>query len=102
MGGCNCNCNKREKNKKICPICKEISEYIDRKIVREVVKTDIQRFIQMENYYICKNNDCDIVFFNENGDIMLLIRDINMRADFNKLKENSSPNCSGGSCGCGK
>ncbi|AOY76042.1 hypothetical protein [Clostridium formicaceticum] len=84
-GGCN---KKSNTQKKKCPLCKKLSGSIHYMAIRPVVKEDLEKFVQKDNYYICNNADCDVVFFNEGEDIIFLTRDINMAANFQEVSKN--------------
>ena len=97
---CNCS-NKKEKIFKKCPVCKELSDNIHYMQVKPVVKKEVEKLVQEEMYYICKNDNCDVVFFNDPQDIIFLTRDINMTADFNEgLPAGDSPCGKDGCSGC--
>lgn len=96
-----CNCNKmKEESSKKCPVCNKLSDAIHYMLVKPVVKDEVQKLVQREQYYICRNDDCDVVFFNDYQNIIFLTRDINMAADFNEISKQGNPSCNKGCSGC--
>lgn len=100
MLGCGCT-RKTEATLKNCPLCKEKCKSLNYMAVRPVVKEDLQKFVCQDQYYICNNEDCDVVFFNEGEEQIFLTRDINLTADFQEVTKKDKGSC-GKSCkGCG-
>ncbi|SET27300.1 hypothetical protein SAMN05660297_01867 [Natronincola peptidivorans] len=96
-----CGCNRQtDELERQCPLCKEKSKNINFMAVKPVVKQDLQRFVQKDNYYICRNTNCDVVFFNEEENIVFLTRDIDMSADFSEVSKNNKHKCQKGCGGC--
>ncbi|AKL94130.1 hypothetical protein CACET_c06200 [Clostridium aceticum] len=98
MAGCGCS-KKNEKTKKECPLCGKPSGNIHYLAIRPVVKEDLKKLVQEDSYYICNNSDCDVVFFNEETEIIFLTRDIDMTSNFYEVSK-SNTKCSKGCGGC--
>lgn len=95
MASCDCN-RKKDIIEKNCPLCKGRSKNINYMAVRFVVKNELQKFVQNDGYYICNNRDCDVVFFNEEENLIFLTRDINMTADFSRVSGQGKDCCKAG------
>ncbi|SDK04134.1 hypothetical protein [Natronincola ferrireducens] len=96
-----CGCSKKQINAtQQCPLCKEEAKYIYYLAVRPIVKENLQRLVQKDNYFICRNSQCDVVFFNQDENIIFLTQDINMAADFHEVSKPKSQSCKEGCKGC--
>lgn len=100
MSGCGCN-RKTEAISKNCPLCKEECKGLNYMAVKPVVKEDLQKLVQQDQYFICNNGECDVVFFNEGEEIIFLTRDINMSADFQEVTKKEKGSCGNNCHGCG-
>lgn len=82
-------CRGKQNNKRIggmaCPLCKEIGDNIHYLAIRELVKKDLVKNVVEGLYFTCANKDCDLVFYREDENIIFLVQDINMEADFNQV-----------------
>lgn len=48
-----------------CPICKGDAQEVKSKVVKHFVVDTLVDKIHIGNYYICLNEDCDVVYFNQ-------------------------------------
>lgn len=100
MGQCGGCSKKQEKREKSCPLCYKKGNYIHPLAVQSVVKDEVKPVIVEESYYVCQNEDCDAVFFDENDTQMILVIDVNLTADFKSVtKEKKSCHDCGSGCG---
>ncbi|MCC5910713.1 MAG: hypothetical protein JJT76_09780 [Clostridiaceae bacterium] len=99
MTSCQCN-NKLYVVKKTCPLCKEEGKNLHHLVVKEVVKKDLKYLVQNDKYFICRNDKCEAVFYNEEKDTMFLNIDINMAADFNEVCKTDGGGCHKGCNSC--
>ncbi|KAB3537694.1 hypothetical protein F8154_02475 [Alkaliphilus pronyensis] len=83
-----------------CPMCKRLGEAIHYLVVKTVVKKEVEAMVINEEYYTCRNNDCQVIIYNHDHNRVFLIQDINLSADFNGVTKDSTKTC-GGSCGNG-
>lgn len=96
-----CGCNKKKNIlEKECPLCKKKAKDLHFMAVKLVVKEELQKYVHQDQYYICNNNDCDVVFFNETGEFIFLTRDINMKANFQEVSKQGEASCKKGCNGC--
>ncbi len=62
----------------LCPICNGNTQQVKYITVKHFVKDDIINDLYEEDYHICLNKDCDVVYFNENKNIILKRQHIKM------------------------
>ena len=55
----------------LCPICNGNTQQVKHITVKHFVKDDIINDLYEGDYHICLNKDCDVVYFNENKNIIL-------------------------------
>ena len=55
----------------LCPICNGNTQQVKYITVKHFVKDDIINDLYEGDYHICLNKDCDVVYFNENKNIIL-------------------------------
>lgn len=55
----------------LCPICNGNTQQVKYITVKHFVKDDIINDLYEGNYHVCLNKDCDVVYFNENKNIIL-------------------------------
>jgi len=65
----NCCCGGKEKFHKIennntCPVCKTSGVKVKNKTVRHLVVDTLTELVGDTDYYICMNEECDIVYYN--------------------------------------
>ncbi|SCY66056.1 hypothetical protein [Alkaliphilus peptidifermentans] len=96
MGCCN---NKHNVNKVKCPLCKIEGEAIHFLVVESVVKKELASIVIDEQYYTCRNSDCEVIFYNESYEKIFLIQDIDLSSDFKNVTKSSKSTCGSG---CGK
>lgn len=96
--------NKQHKNIKVCPLCKELGDHIHYLVVTRLVKEDVAPQIREGVYFTCSNGSCDVVFYNEDEDRIILAQDINMAADFDEVTRSKSHqgNCNSKCSNCGE
>ena len=62
----------------LCPICNGNTQQVKYITVKHFVKDDIINDLYEGDYHICLNKDCDVVYFNENKNIILKRQHIKM------------------------
>ena len=62
----------------LCPICNGNTQQVKHITVKHFVKDDIINDLYEGDYHICLNKDCDVVYFNENKNIILKRQHIKM------------------------
>lgn len=62
----------------LCPICDGNTQQVKYITVKHFVKDDIINDLYEGDYHICLNKDCDVVYFNENKNIILKRQHIKM------------------------
>ncbi len=93
MGCCN-NTNIYINNKKtLCPLCNNIGQNVHYLVLKETVKADVISQVNEETYFVCRNNECDVVFYNKYGDRIFLTQDINMKSNFTEVTKNKEEGC---------
>lgn len=55
----------------LCPICNGNTQQVKYITVKHFIKDDIINDLYEGDYHICLNKDCDVVYFNENKNIIL-------------------------------
>lgn len=55
----------------LCPICNGNTQQVKYITVKHFVKENIINELYEGDYHICLNKDCDVVYFNENKNIIL-------------------------------
>jgi len=100
MGCCTNAKNNVEKNKQPCSLCNTLGNSIHYLAVEILVKEDLTSQVTKEEYFTCTNDSCDVVFFNECGDRLFLVQDINMGANFDEVTKSNESKCNSkcGSC----
>ncbi|OLS03464.1 Csac_0668 family 2Fe-2S cluster-binding (seleno)protein [Tissierella creatinophila] len=54
--------------KKCCPLCHQVGENVPNIAVRHLVLEDlIKKVIDKENYYVCINENCNVVYYSSNN-----------------------------------
>ncbi|MBU5677154.1 hypothetical protein KQI88_12100 [Alkaliphilus sp. MSJ-5] len=100
MGCCKGIKRNKQENKKSCPLCNTLGNNIHYLAVEMVVKEDIISEVTKEDYFVCINNSCDAVFYNESGNRIFLAQDINMGANFDEVTKQYGCKCNSDSkCG---
>jgi len=62
----------------LCPICNGNTQQVKYITVKHFVKDDIINDLYEGDYHICLNKDCDVIYFNENKNIILKRQHIKM------------------------
>lgn len=100
MGCCKTSNSDKKVITKPCPLCSSLGNKIHHLVLESVVKADVIKEVRQEEYFMCVNDNCDAIFYNEDGDRIFLSIDINMNADFSAVSKGPNHGCSkGGSCG---
>lgn len=58
--------NKSEQNK-ICPVCERLGEEVENFTVKQLVMDHLTELVGDKNYYLCISEECDIVYYNQEG-----------------------------------
>ena len=93
--GCCSKTNKTKEDVKIpCPLCNTTGEHVHHLVLKEIVKKEVLSQINEETYFSCRNDECDVVFYNKYRDRIFLTQDINMKSDFSEVTKNNETGCS--------
>ena len=92
MGCCSTKNNKQE-NKTPCPLCNTLGNNIHYLAVEMLVKEELISEVTKEEYFVCDNGNCDIVFYNKYSDKLFLVQDINMGANFDEVTKSNKSKC---------
>jgi len=100
MGCCANTKNNHPENKQPCALCNASGNNIHYLAVETLVKEDLISLVTKEEYFVCTNKSCDVVFFNKYGDRLFLVQDINMGANFDEVTKSNDSKCNSkcGSC----
>ncbi|MCX7695290.1 MAG: (2Fe-2S)-binding protein [Caloramator sp.] len=60
----------------ICPMCKNEGDLVQRITVENLVNDHFKKHLKSSEYGLCKNPDCDIVYFNNETSEVYFQRDI--------------------------
>ena len=66
---CECKTEKVEQNKDNCPVCNNEGISVSKVTVEHLIKEDYLKVVEGEQYKICMNEDCNVVYYsvdNEN------------------------------------
>ncbi|MFZ5754990.1 MAG: (2Fe-2S)-binding protein [Bacillota bacterium] len=91
---CDCCCEK-ENNFARCPVCQTMGQLVKSITVKNLVAEDLVPQIKENDYYLCANPKCDIVYFDTNGNVYTQ-QEVKMPVWF---KEGASPKYA---CYCNK
>ncbi len=72
-----------EKNLK-CPKCKGKSQSVGVVTVEHMVKDEFRNKVKYKNYSICLEQDCDVVYFSQNEDIIIKRNDLKIDVWYKK------------------
>ncbi|OEG00237.1 hypothetical protein BHF71_05465 [Vulcanibacillus modesticaldus] len=67
MGCCDVPKEKINNDKEeisLCPVCKTEGEKVNKTTVVSLVKDEIAESITESKYWLCKNSDCEVVYYN--------------------------------------
>ena len=56
--------NNNVKKNNTCPLCGHIGEIVKNITIRHMIIDDFMKKIGEEDYYLCKNENCDVVYYN--------------------------------------
>ncbi|MBM7615253.1 hypothetical protein [Alkaliphilus hydrothermalis] len=98
MAGCGCkNKNNIKEIMKRCPLCHDKAHSISYPAVKMVVKEELKELVVAGVYYACDCKDCEVVFFDEDGEQIFLVIDVDFGADFKEVTKEGIKSC-GGTC----
>ena len=100
--GCCKNINNNQENKQVCPLCSTIGNSIHYLAVEMVVKKDLISEVTKEQYFVCTNSNCDVVFYNQYQDRIFLVQDINMESNFKEITKSNGHECNSNCRNCNK
>lgn len=60
----------------LCPLCKKTGRDISRITVESLINDHFRKHLKSSRYHICKNPDCDTVYFNRDNNEIYFQRDI--------------------------
>lgn len=71
---CSCGCSSEEmsQNKGKCPVCNGRGEPVGRFTVEHLVTDDYRKTVVGDQYRICMNENCDVVYYNLDNGIKFL------------------------------
>lgn len=64
--GCNATVNRLDKVNQ-CPICENEGTSVSKITVEHLVTDEFRKTVEGEDYRICMNEDCDVVYYNTNN-----------------------------------
>lgn len=67
-----CNTQKIEQTKDNCPVCNNEGNSVSKLTVEHLVTDDYLKAVEGEQYKICMNEDCSVVYFNVDNGIKFL------------------------------
>lgn len=85
----NC-CGNTEKNKdmledgSVCPLCKRTGNIVKDITVRNMVYNEIIDRVNNDVYYLCMNEECDIVYYNNKAKINFTLKEIKVPVWYKK------------------
>lgn len=59
--------NNNEKEISLCPLCQTQGEKVNKKTAVSLVKDNIVDNISESKYWLCKNSDCEVVYYNNDA-----------------------------------
>lgn len=90
MGMDCCGCHIEERNQAIvhpCPHCNQEGISVNKITVEHLVMDEFRSEIKEEEYWICMNEDCDMVYYPSENRTYFLIDQINVSIGFKKDAE---------------
>ena len=60
---CECKAEKVDQNKDICPVCNNEGISVSKITVEHLIKEDYLNEVEVEQYKICMNEDCNVVYY---------------------------------------
>jgi len=95
---CSCGCNTKniEQTKGNCPICNNKGEAVSKVTVEHLVTDENRNAVEGDQYRICMNEDCDVVYYNTGNGIKFLKDQVKVPIWF---KKNANPKYA---CYCSK
>ena len=77
------------KEKENCPKCYEIGEKVKNITVKHMVSENLRgKVVDEETYYLCMNEDCDVVYYNLNNERVFYKEEVKVPIWF---KKNANP-----------
>ncbi len=73
-GTCKKDC---QSNKTQCPLCGLPTHKVLAEEVYSMVKNEVQPYLQEDRFYLCDNEECEVVFHSISLEEILLTQDIN-------------------------
>ncbi len=65
---CSSKTEVKEENNNNCPICDNEGKSVGKETTEHLVKDGYSNLLHSEQYVICMNEDCDVVYYNFNKD----------------------------------
>lgn len=81
---CGCKTEKPDKIKHNCPICNKEGISVSKVTVEHLVIDDCRDDIYGDNYNICMNEDCDVVYYNVENETKFLKNQVKVPIWFKK------------------
>lgn len=94
MGCCKNMKSSQQEHKQTCPLCNTFGNSIHYLAVEMAVKNELISEVTKDQYYVCTDNSCEVVFYNQYEDRIFLVQDINMRANFDEMTKSTEHKCS--------
>ena len=69
---CECITQNLNRTKESCPVCNNEGVTVSRIIVEHLVTDDYRNAVDGDQYKICMNEDCDIIYYNLDKEIKFL------------------------------
>lgn len=87
-----CGASLEETGKEKCPVCNENGQKVKRITVENIVKEEHQKSVSEDHFFLCLSADCEVVYFNDTGDILFTKNMVKVPVWF-KEKESPKPVC---------
>jgi bacterioferritin-associated ferredoxin len=83
---CSCGCCSQDlaKTKGNCPVCNNKGEAVGKITVEHLVTDDNRKAVEGDQYRICLNEDCDVVYYNVDNGVKFLKNQIKVPIWFKK------------------
>jgi len=81
---CGCNTQKIEQTEDSCPVCIKEGISVSKVTVEHLIKEDYLKAIEGEQYKICMNENCSVVYYNADNGIRFLQDQVNVPIWFKK------------------
>lgn len=70
---CGCKTEKPDQIKDNCPVCNNEGISVSKVTVEHLVVDDYRNAVNGDQYKICMNEDCDVVYYNLDNEIKLVL-----------------------------